>query len=414
MINFELKMEVIRLHSIKRFLCGYLLVHLSGYGLERFLNLCMKKEIGIQNLSYENEASRFWITVKDFRRLKPLVRKTHVQLRIIGRYGLPFFLYRNRQRKLYLVGVCLFFLLLFAMSNFIWKITIEGNQHYTDDMILSYLSEHDIHYGMLKKKINCDNLEDEIREDFSDIIWVSASISGTKLTVNIRENHVINEEKKQESAPCDLISDKNGTITSIIVRSGKALVKPGEEIIAGQILVSGTVPVLGDSGELIRNYYVPADADICARTEAIYTEFLPKQTNQNVKTGRKRYGTGLKIGPIFFLWMMPGDQEYSWQFVRDTKQAVLMKDFYLPIWFEQIIAEEYIRYDRNWTASELESQKNSIHERKIDNLQKKGVQIIENDVRILDKCSHWEISSFFTLEEPVGIRQNINLIEEIE
>ncbi len=415
MTGYEFKeMDVIELQPLKWFLEGYLRIQLSGYDSERFLNLCMKKQIVALNLSHENEVSRFFMTVKDFRRVRPLVRKTHVHLKIIGRYGLPFFLYRNRRRKGYVTGFTLFFLLLYIMSNFIWNISIEGNRRYTDDAILSYLSQHEIHYGMLKRKIDCDSLEQEIREDYSEIIWVSASITGTRLLIKIRENDVIAAVEKNEDQPCDLVSDKDGIITDMIVRSGKAEVKQGDVISMGQLLVSGTVPILGDSGELLRNHLVAADADITARTEMVYTEKLPKQIQERIKTGRIRYGAGLKVGPGYFLWMIPGSRKYCWQITRENRQVVLMKDFYLPIWVEWIKAEEYVSYDRNWTDSELEAQKNSINEREIDNLQKKGVQIIENDVRILDKSSHWEISSSFVLEEPVGIRQNINRNEEIE
>ncbi len=405
---------MVAIGSLKQFLSGYLRLELSGDGSERFLNLCMKKEIGIQALSREKHGIHITMGVRDFRRIRPLVKKTHVHLKIIGRYGLPFFLYRNRKRKPYVIGCALFFLLVFLMSRFIWNIQIEGNISYTDDELLTYLSEQKVEYGMRKSKVNCDFLEEKIREDYPEITWVSAGISGTMLSIKIRENEVIQNVPEQEEVPCDLVADQTGTITRMIVRKGKAEVLPGDPIEKGQILVSGTVPILGDSQELLRNHYTEADADIYAKTEREFAEKLPKQTEVRVKTGRKRHGLGLKTGPIWFLWLLPGGNDRLWQITREQKQAVLMDDFYLPVWTDRITAEEYVSYERNWTDSELEMQKNSINHRKIEYLQKKGVQIIENDVKILDKCSHWEIRSRFVLEEPVGIRQNINLNEEIE
>ena len=145
--------------ALKRYWEGYLRIRLRGFSPERFLNLCMAKQIVIWDLRYQEDGYEFFITIKDFRRVKPLVHKAQVRLRIMGRYGLPFFLYRNRRRKLYGAGVICFFLVLFVMSQFIWDITIEGNYRFTDDMLIHYLDTLKICYGRPKKGIDCDWLE---------------------------------------------------------------------------------------------------------------------------------------------------------------------------------------------------------------------------------------------------------------
>lgn len=399
---------------LKRLCAGYLRVRLTGYSMERFLNLCMTRKLVIWDLHYEDHACQFLVTVKDFRLMKPLVRKAQVHLKILGRYGLPFFLYRNRKRKPYAIGLTVFFVILFLMSEFIWKISFEGNEKFTDDELTTYLAGQEIHYGMLKRRIDCDGLEDSIRSDYPEITWVSASVSGTRLVIRVRENEVIGELPEEDHSPCDLVSEKDGIVMRMMVRSGTAQVAPGDEITKGQLLVSGLVPITDDSGEVIRSQLVQADADIIARTNMSYTERLPLQVGERTYSGKERHGLRLQVGPLSFLWFLPGNQQNLWEYRRELKQVVLMEDFYLPVWYETILAREYSYYERNWTEPELEKQKKSINQRKIHNLQKKGVQIIENDVRILDKCSYWEVSGSFVLEEPVGIRQNINQTEEID
>ena len=44
----------------------------------------------------------------------------------------------------------------------------------------------------------------------------------------------------------------------------------------------------------------------------------------------------------------------------------------------------------------------------------KGVQIVENNVKILKGHSCWKIQGSMVLEEPIGIGQNMNQEEEIE
>lgn len=70
---------------------GYLQVRMQGYSPERFLNLCRANQIEIWELSFEKDGHHFKASLPDYRRVKPLVRKSGVRLKILGKYGLPFF-----------------------------------------------------------------------------------------------------------------------------------------------------------------------------------------------------------------------------------------------------------------------------------------------------------------------------------
>lgn len=399
-----------------RYTGGYLRIRLVGFSPERFLNLCMANQIIIWDLRYQEGGYHFLITVKDYRRVKPLVKKAQVHLRITGRFGLPFFLHRNRRRKLYAAGVGTFFLILFLMSRFIWNITLEGNYHFTDDTLLHYLDTLDIRYGVAKSGIDCDVLEESIRSHYPEIIWVSARVSGTRLMIRVKENEVIGTIPVKENTPRDLIADKPGVITRMVVRKGKAQVAIGDEVEAGQVLVSGAVPIYNDAEELVNCQYVRADADIYARTTEHYTENISRFVVERSYNGRERHGLRLRIFGLSFLWMLPSKQDSLWEITGRYHQVSVLGDFYLPVWMDAITARQYDNYERCRTAGELEITKNQINDRKIQDFMQKGVQIIENNVKILDKSFGWEIQSDFVLEEPVGFGQDIqqNIIEEEE
>lgn len=396
---------------LKHYLGGYLRIKLCGFSPERFLNLCMAKQIVIWDLRYQDDSYQFLITVKDFRRVRPLVHKAQVRLRILKRYGLPFFLYRNRQRKLYAMGVGTFFLVLLLMSQFIWDITIEGNYRFTDDMLLHYLDTQEIRYGRKKKGIDCTSLEESIRSQYPEIIWVSARISGTRLMIKIKENEVMGTIPQKENHPRDLIAEKPGKITRMVIRRGKAQVQPGDMVEAGQVLVSGIVPIYNDAEELVREQLVRADADIYAETEVQYQELVPFLTVKRTDTGKNRSGLRLRLGGLSFLWMIPALGENPWEITSKASQAAVLGDFYLPIWVDQIQAREYQIYEHFLTNEELENKKNAIHQKRIENFMEKGVQILENSVKIRNKDSGWEIWGSFLLEEKIGVRRELEQAE---
>ena len=110
---------------------GYLVVLLKGYSPERFLNICSSHNINIWNLIHIEEGYQFCITIADFRRLKPIVKKTKTKLIIRNRYGFPFFLHKYRKRKLFFAGAVLAVALVFLMSGYIWNIDITGRDKVT-------------------------------------------------------------------------------------------------------------------------------------------------------------------------------------------------------------------------------------------------------------------------------------------
>lgn len=82
-------------------LAGYLRIRVEGYSPERFLNLCCYHGIFLWNLRPAKGAYEMNIRVRDFRRLRPMVRKSRAKVRIIQKRGVPFFIHKYRGRKLF-------------------------------------------------------------------------------------------------------------------------------------------------------------------------------------------------------------------------------------------------------------------------------------------------------------------------
>ena len=70
---------------------GYLFVEMTGFSPARFFNMCSVHEIEIWGVSDTGRSCRFYMTVKGFKKIKPIVRKSKVRLKVLGKFGLPFF-----------------------------------------------------------------------------------------------------------------------------------------------------------------------------------------------------------------------------------------------------------------------------------------------------------------------------------
>lgn len=392
---------------LKQHYTGYVRVRLTGRSPERFFNLCRSSKILLWNIVCEKEEYRFFLLLPDFYRIRPFAKKAGVRVRIQEKLGLPFFLYRNRKRKLFAVGAASFFLLLFVLSRFIWNISFSGNLLFTDDMLTGQLREIGVCYGMPKRGVDCDRIEEELRSRCPRIVWVSAHVSGTRLQIRIRENETADGIPLREESPRNLVAETAGTVVSILVRAGKAAVQPGDEVEKGQILVEGMLPVTNDSGEVERTLFVRADADIRLRTTKIYREWVPHFQTVRSYTGKKQRGFRLRAGAVDILAMPPLAGKRNWDLTGVSRQIVLFGDFFLPVWTEAITAREYEKVERKRTKTELNDLTKAVHERKLQKLTEKGVQIIENDVKILDNSNGWIICGSMTVEEEAGTGQKL-------
>jgi len=250
-----------------QWLSGYVCILLKGRQINRFLNLCSKNGIRLWRISSDMEhAVRVYIGLKDIYYLKPYLHKTKTKLKIVSKKGFPFWCYRHPYLK-WMFVVMLFVILIFIYSfNFVWQIEIYGNEKVSSHELNEFLLNQNITTGMKKESIDCSNLEYLLRQEFTELGWVSVSIHKTKLSIQVKESLY----KEQESLPTesgiqyDFVANKDGVINSIVTRAGKAIVKKGEFVKKGQCLVEGQCEIIDDAGLVKDILLLRADALIYA------------------------------------------------------------------------------------------------------------------------------------------------------
>ena len=89
---------------ILHFLSGYCKVILSGRNQERFLNICVSKQILLWKLSRQDAHYIFFVSRAGMEDLEDISAKTGCSYRIICKKGLPFLFYRYRKRKILLAA----------------------------------------------------------------------------------------------------------------------------------------------------------------------------------------------------------------------------------------------------------------------------------------------------------------------
>ncbi|AZR73157.1 sporulation protein YqfD [Anoxybacter fermentans] len=332
--------------AIWRYIKGYVVVELKGNALERLLNKMSNFGIELWDIRRITHGFRFKMNAGDYYRLRPLIRYRKCTARIYKKKGLPFIKFRIGRRKAMIIGILFFFILLKAFSSFLWFIEIEGNKRVTTEEIKKLILKSGIRRGMLLNHVNLSRLERTILIDLKEISWVDASLQGTKLQIKIVEKKLI----KKESLT-DIIAARSGVITQLIVLHGKPVVKEGDTVKAGQLLIKAanryeTFAEPDYEGNL-PPYLPPADEEPesargIVKARVWYEGYgeAPITVVEEWPTGKREKIVQLKIGSKIFHLSGPRKINYQhYQVEKRVKSFSLWRNMTLPI---EIIKEEYI------------------------------------------------------------------------
>ena len=373
------------IRSFIRYLRGYVKIRVEGYSPERFLNLCCFHHIFIWGLVPAGNAYEMYMSLSGFRKIRPFTRKTHTKAVILKRCGFPFFLKRYEKRKLFFISLLLCAALLKVYSLFIWDIHFEGNQKWPDETLSEFLDSKGVAPFMLKSSVSCADIVKDIRKEYNDIVWVSASIDGSRLKVQIKENEDTFKEEtdvSQEEHPTDLVAETDGVITEIVTRSGVPQVHVGDTVKAGDILVSGRIEVKNDSGEVVGYQYQKSDADVFADTQIEYSDSMQLTWQDKVYDGRKRYKWYVRLVDwTISAGTVKSSFEHS-ELASSETQLKIGENFYLPVSFGFERAKSYDFQEKEYTQDEIREKLSLDFRRFCDELEEKGIQIRENSVKI--------------------------------
>ena len=359
---------------------GFVRLSVTGEQRERFLNLCKSRGIMLRRIVQTGEKEiLLTMRVKDFFLISPLRRKTGVHIHILKKRGPVFFLLACRRNKLLPAGVLTVITVLFFLSGRVWNIHIEGNILNPTPQLVEFLEKRGVYCGISKKKIHCNALAEEMRREFPEITWVSAKLSGTRLSFEIREGDMkLSEETSKAS--CSLFSTVDGIVESVITRQGTPLIKNGEEVKKGQELISGIVNITDDSQEVVRYEYVQAEADIYVRHMVAYYDTFPLTVKKKVYHGKEKQSIFIR-NKNWLLDLSPAAKKNEDRLICEYP-FVPSENFCLPISAGIITTRKYeIRQEKltEKAAKKQAIQRLYIYEEK---LIEKGVQISENNVKI--------------------------------
>ncbi|TKI56215.1 sporulation protein YqfD [Brevibacillus antibioticus] len=303
-------------YGIKEWVDGHVTITVRGKRFERMLNMAVRDGIRIWNIRrVGEEVTRCDILIRDYFRLRPLLKETGCRSHVEGRDGLPFWLLRLRRRSGLAIGVALFFIGLYMLSSFVWSVEVSGTKMVDPRRVIQAAEQVGIKEGAWKVKLKEPLvLQKELLSLLPEASWVGIEIQGTKVMLQVVEKEA--PVKPLATGPRHLVAKKRAVVHKILPEVGRSQVVSNQLVEKGQVLISGII------GNDARQQAVSARGKVQGEVWYMSNTSVPLKQTVHRLTGEKLQHQYLLVGPYAV---------YVWPFEKQSfAQAEMAEQRFLP------------------------------------------------------------------------------------
>ena len=344
---YGLEVDVLLLINLWNFIRGYVIINVKGSFVEKFINLCANKGIYLWDIKRKMPHSMgLKVSVKGFKAIRGVAKKTRCKINIVRKVGFPFIKYRYRRRKSFLAGFVIFFAIIYILSSFVWVIEVHGVKKVKAQIIVDFLAKNGIKPGILKFKFDKDKIVADMLINIDELSWIDIKHVGTKIIVETVER-IPTPPILDRVVPCNIYSRNDGVVKSIITRNGVAVVREGDVIRKGQLLVTG---IIENKLNLEDVHYVHSDAVINAITWYQGNSEINKNQIKRERTGDFKAGYNLKVFSDYYNIFRPSSPYKNFDYDEKTIRFAFWKNYELPIEF--VVKKYYEVNNKNYILTE--------------------------------------------------------------
>lgn len=250
--------------------------------------------------------------------------------------GLPHLLFKYKKRYGLIVGIVAIALVLYLQGFVVWEVRISGNNNVSDDEIKETLSLVGFSEGSFILPSQLSELQNKFILKNSKISWISINMSGTVAFVEVKERD-IKEDLSENPSMSGIIASKDCIIELSEVTCGTSLVRSGDTVQKGQMIISPLA--IGKDGN---EYIVGAYGKVLARTSEDFSVTVPYYSQSASFTGRKKAAYTFSFLGKSFSLSMPSLKKFDKYVCTEKSEKIkLFEGAVLPI---EVTTKEKLEY----------------------------------------------------------------------
>ena len=267
-----------RLTSLIRWCTGWVEFEAEGGLPARLLDEATAREVLLWGIQRKGIVLKARCAARTYTRLHRPARRAGMRIHVTKKRGLPFWLHRFRGRWGLAVGAALAILLLQLLSGRIWAVTVNGHVGVSEEALRQTAAGWGVYVGAPIDALNIELIRLHALTQMDGVAWLTVNLEGCVAHIELNESEPP-VDILDTAPPSNLLAARDGWILKMEVFGGEAMVKPGDAVTEGTLLVSGAT--IADKSLLLRRSL----GAVIAQTERELTVTVPYTVEQLEPSG---------------------------------------------------------------------------------------------------------------------------------
>ena len=200
-------------------------MRVTGASLPRFLNACTQGGVRLRRMERVSwDRMDATLSLGDFRKLRSCMGRTGCRVHILERRGVPFVLAHLLPRTALLAGLAAFCVMAYFVGTRVWEIRTDISPSLSESAVMGRLAELGV-----------------------DIGFFALNLRGNSLTVTAHAGAAA-PEVADEARPMRIVASHGGVVRQVRALRGEALVRAGDAVETGDVLIDSLVPPTRENG----------------------------------------------------------------------------------------------------------------------------------------------------------------------
>lgn len=220
---------------------GYMTIYVKGKNPEAFFQMCAAANIPVWDIKKQKKtACSGHIYLHHFKKVKAIAQNSHYDVKIKDQKGSIIQLMKLWKRKEVILSIILCSVIIFFLSNIIWKVEIEGVSTDVEKKLNNTLRAVGLYEGgWIFSLDTLDIVQQQVLNDVPELLYIGIEKKGTTYTVDAVEKLEVKEENPLPNQ--HLVATKNGIIEKMFIKKGSPTVNINDYVKQGDLLVSGVI-----------------------------------------------------------------------------------------------------------------------------------------------------------------------------
>lgn len=209
----------------------------GGLNLERLMQQATDQQMHMSRIRRKGSSLVLWVAEEHISAFLALAEKGGWTADVGRRKGTGRFLDGFARRWLMFSCLALAFCLILTSLQLIWGIEVTGADVYQAD-ISEYLDRWPVRLLTWKKQVDLSSLQDALEWRYPDVAWIECGWRGPVLSITMNQGVPIGDAV-DDGGWGHVVASRDGVVDSVATLAGTALVKPGDIVRKGQMLILG-------------------------------------------------------------------------------------------------------------------------------------------------------------------------------